>query len=63
MVRTIAFSTESESEIIINLLLVAQVLIKFKARPTDFTSAVKIDERSGIRYILQWLSDILAQSA
>ena len=34
---------------------------KTKARPTTFASAVKIDEASGIHFILQQLSDIPAQ--
>ena len=58
----IAFNTESESENIINLLLASQVLMKSKARSIALASAVKIDESSGIRCILLWLSDITAQS-
>ena len=57
----IAFNTETESENIINLLLASQVLMKSKARSTALASAVKIDESSGIRYILLWLSDLTAQ--
>ena len=57
----IACNTESESENIINLLLVSQVLINSKARSTALASAVKIDELSGIRCILLWLPDITAQ--
>ena len=49
----IAFNTESNSENIINLLLVSQVLIQSKAETTAFASAVKVDEPSGIRCILQ----------
>ena len=45
----------------INLLLASQVFMKSKARSTAVASAVKIDESSGIRYILLWLSDITAQ--
>ena len=55
------FNTESESENIINLLLASQVLMKSKARSTALALAVKIDESSGIRYILLWLSDITPQ--
>ena len=58
MVWFIAFNTESESENILNLLLASQVLIKSKARSIALASAVKIDESSGIRCILLWLSDI-----
>ena len=43
-----SFNTESESENIINLLLMSQVVIKFKARSTALASAVKVDEPSGI---------------
>ena len=46
---------------IINLLLASQVLMKSKARSTALASAVKIDESSGIRCILQWLSDLKAR--
>ena len=53
--------SESETTCIINLLLVSRVLRKSKARPTAFASAVKKDEPSGIRCILQWLSDISEQ--
>ena len=35
--------------------------MKSKARTTALASAVKIDESSGIRCILLWLSDITAQ--
>ena len=35
--------------------------MKSKARSTALASAVKIDESSGIRCILLWLSDITAQ--
>ena len=38
-----------------------QCIIKSKTRSTDFASAVKIDKPSGIRCILQRLSDIIAQ--
>ena len=61
MVWFIAFNTESESENIMNLLLVSQVLMKSKARSTALASVVKIDESSGIRCILIWLSGITAQ--
>ena len=61
MIWFIAFNTESESENIINLLLVSQVLIKSKAGSTALASAVKIDESSGIRCVLLWLPDITAQ--
>ena len=44
-----------------SLLLASQVLMKYKARSTALASAVKIDESSGIRCILLWLSDITAQ--
>ena len=44
-----------------NLLLVSQVPIKSKARSTALASAVKIDESSGIRCLLLWLPDIIAQ--
>ena len=47
LVWFIAFNTESESENIINLLLVSQGIIKSKARSTALASAVKIDESSG----------------
>ena len=40
----LAFNTESESENIINLLLVSQVLIKSKARSTALASDVDQDE-------------------
>ena len=40
------------------LLFASQVLMKSKARSTALASAVKIDESSGIRCILLWLSDI-----
>ena len=46
---------------IINVLFVSQVLLKSKDRSTALASAVKIDESSGIRYILLWLPDITAQ--
>ena len=45
-----------------NLFLVPQVLMKFKARSTALASAVKIDDSSGIRCILIWLPDITGQS-
>ena len=61
LVWFIAFNTESESGNIINLLLASQVLMKSKARSTALASAVKIDESSGIRCVLLWLSDITAQ--
>ena len=61
LVWFIAFNTESESENTMNVLLVSQVLMKSKARSTALASAVKIDESSGIRCILIWLSDITAQ--
>ena len=61
LVWFIAFNTENESENIINLLLALQVLMKSKARSIALASAVKIDESSGIRCILLWLSDITAQ--
>ena len=61
LVWFIAFNTESESENIINLLLASQVLKKSKARSIALASAVKIDESSGIRCIILWLSDITAQ--
>ena len=61
LVWFIAFNTDSESENIINLLLASQVLMKSKARSIALASAVKIDESSGIRCILLWLSDITAQ--
>ena len=54
-------SIQKASQKIINLLLVSQVLIKSKARSTALASAVKIDESSGNRCILLWLSDITAQ--
>ena len=54
-------NTESESENMINLLFASQVLMNSKARSTALVSAVKIDESSGIRCILLWLSDITAQ--
>ena len=47
---------------ILSVLLLSQFQIKPKARSTAFASAVKIDKPSGILYILQWLSDITAQS-
>ena len=56
-----SFNTESESENIIYLLLVSQVLMKSKARSTALASAVKIDESSGLRCILVWLPEITAQ--
>ena len=37
--------------------------MKSKARSIALASAVKIDESSGIRCILLWLSDITAQPA
>ena len=43
------------------LLFASQVLKKSKARSTALASAVKIDESSGIRCILLWLSDITAR--
>ena len=61
LVWFIAFNTESESEIIINLLLVLQVLMKSKARSTAFALLMKFDEASGFRYILLLLSDITTQ--
>ena len=57
----IAFNTEGESENIINLLLASQVLMKSKAKSNALAS--KIDESSGIRWILLWLSNITAQPA
>ena len=44
-----------------NLLLVSQVLMESKYKSTTLASAVKIDKSSGIRYILIWLPDIIAQ--
>ena len=61
LVWFIAFNTERESENIINLLSLSQVLTKSKARLTALASAVKIGEASGICCILLWLSDITAQ--
>ena len=61
LVWFIAFNTESESENIINLLLVSKSLIKSKARSTVLALAVQIDKSLGIRCILLWLSDITAQ--
>ena len=61
LVWFIAFNTESESENIINLLLASHMLMKSKARSIALASAVKVDESSGIRCILLWLSDITAQ--
>ena len=61
MVWFTAFNTESESEKLINLLLVPQVLMKSKARSTALASAVKINESSGVLYMLLWLPDIKAQ--
>ena len=40
------------------LVLASQVLMKSKARSIALASAVKIDESSGICYILLWESDI-----
>ena len=42
-------------------MLASQVLMISKARLTALASAVKIDESSGIRCILLWLSDLTAQ--
>ena len=39
----------------------SQMLMKSKARSTALASAVKIDESSGIRCILLWLSDTTSQ--
>ena len=53
----------TESENIINLLLVSQVIIKSKARSTALASAVKVNEPPGIRCIWQWLSDVTAHAS
>ena len=44
-----------------NLLLVSQILMKSKARPTALASAVHIDKSSGMRCILIWLPGITAK--
>ena len=53
---------DATSNDMINVLLVSRVLVKSKARSPVFSSAVNIDEPSGIRCILQWLDDITAQT-
>ena len=62
MVHSFQYRKLSASQkIIINVLFVSHVLLKSKDRLTALASAVKIDESSGIRYILLWLPDITAQ--